>query len=325
MRIVIGVDRSPEAEQACRFVADRTWPTGTRAILVGAYAPRVEWASYAAVGVDDADEDRRDLEALLDQRADILRHGVLAIEREVGIGPAAEVLMNAAAGHVADLIVVGSRRRGPLSSAILGSVSAHLVDHAPCPVLVVRGSAVARMLVATDGTLSSQAIPRVLHAWGPALRGCRVGGVSGARPRVLHAWDPAFRGFPVEVVSVAPRHGFVTPWATDETEDEPAVEDLAVYHDIAEHVANELMELGWHAAAVARVGQPNREIVAAGEEWGADLIVTGSRGIGTLHRLLAGSVAHDVLLHTRSSVLVVRGTVAARIPVARVAAQLAPG
>lgn len=302
MRIVIGVDRSPEAEQACRFVADRTWPTGTRAILVGAYAPRVEWASYAAVGVDDADEDRRDLEALLDQRADILRHGVLAIEREVGIGPAAEVLMNAAAGHVADLIVVGSRRRGPLSSAILGSVSAHLVDHAPCPVLVVRGSAVARMLVATDGTLSSQAIPRVLHAW-----------------------DPAFRGFPVEVVSVAPRHGFVTPWATDETEDEPAVEDLAVYHDIAEHVANELMELGWHAAAVARVGQPNREIVAAGEEWGADLIVTGSRGIGTLHRLLAGSVAHDVLLHTRSSVLVVRGTVAARIPVARVAAQLAPG
>lgn len=302
MRIVIGVDRSPEAEQACRFVADRTWPTGTRAILVGAYAPRVEWASYAAVGVDDADEDRRDLEALLDQRADILRHGVLAIEREVGIGPAAEVLMNAAAGHVADLIVVGSRRRGPLSSAILGSVSAHLVDHAPCPVLVVRGSAVARMLVATDGTLSSRAIPRVLHAW-----------------------DPAFGGFPVEVVSVAPRHGFVTPWATDETEDEPAVEDLAVYHDIAEHVADELMELGWHAAAVARVGQPNREIVAAGEEWGADLIVTGSRGIGTLHRLLAGSVAHDVLLHTRSSVLVVRGTVAARIPVARVAAQLAPG
>jgi nucleotide-binding universal stress UspA family protein len=46
--------------------------------------------------------------------------------------------------------------------------------------------------------------------------------------------------------------------------------------------------------------------------------VTGSRGIGTLRRLVSGSVSHDVLMHARSSVLVVRGGVPA--PLARTAA-----
>jgi len=300
MRIVIGVDRSGEAEQACWFVADRTWPPGTRAVLVAATQPRVELASFAAVGVDTLVDDRQAVEALLDERADIFRRANLPVETEIGVGAPAEILMAAASGHFADLIVVGSRRRGPFSSAVLGSVSATLADHAPCPVLVVRAPRAARMLVATDGTQSSRSIPSVLASWGPA-----------------------FRGLPVEVVSVAPRHGFVTPWASGE--EAADTDELELHQGIAEQVADELMELGWHAAAIARTGSPDHEIVAAGEEWGADLIVTGSRGIGTLHRLLGGSVAHEVLLHTRSSVLVMRGHVPATAGAVRVASGLAAG
>jgi len=36
-----------------------------------------------------------------------------------------------------DLVVVGSRRRGPMRSALLGSVSRQVVRHIPAPVLVV--------------------------------------------------------------------------------------------------------------------------------------------------------------------------------------------
>lgn len=298
MRIVIGIDGSAEAEQACWFVADRAWPVGTRVILVAAITPHVEWAAVAPIALDMPEDTRRRAEELLDERADVLRRVAIPVQTEIAIGPAAEVITDAARDHVADLVVVGSRRRGPMTSAILGSVSAHLVDHAPCPVLVVRAPSATRMLVATDGTRSSRTIPGVLAAWGTA-----------------------FRGLPVEVVSVAARNAFVTPWATageDETEDG----DLALHRGIAEQVADELMELGYHAAAVARAGEPEREIVTEGEEWGADLIVTGSRGIGTLHRLLAGSVAHDVLLHSRSSVLVIRGQVPAPTGAVRVAAGL---
>jgi nucleotide-binding universal stress UspA family protein len=40
------------------------------------------------------------------------------------------------------LLVVGSRGRGPIRQAFLGSVSAALAASAPCPVLVVPPSAV---------------------------------------------------------------------------------------------------------------------------------------------------------------------------------------
>jgi nucleotide-binding universal stress UspA family protein len=45
-------------------------------------------------------------------------------------------VLSAAAGDL-DLLVCGSRGRGRPLSAILGSVSAHLVAHAPCAILVV--------------------------------------------------------------------------------------------------------------------------------------------------------------------------------------------
>jgi nucleotide-binding universal stress UspA family protein len=51
---------------------------------------------------------------------------------------AAQVLLDASAG--ADLLVVGSRGHGGFVEALLGSVSQHMVHHAACPVVVVRGS-----------------------------------------------------------------------------------------------------------------------------------------------------------------------------------------
>ena len=113
----------------------------------------------------------------------------------VELGRAAELILQVANEEMVDLIVVGSRGLGPIGSVVLGSVSAHLVDHATCPVLVVRSPEATRMLLATDGTPSSREIPHVLAGWGTA-----------------------FRGLPVEVLSVAHGEGFVTPWAAEEGE-----------------------------------------------------------------------------------------------------------
>jgi nucleotide-binding universal stress UspA family protein len=54
-------------------------------------------------------------------------------------GDAAEVLLEHACG--ADLLVVGSRGYGGFERALLGSVSRHCVEHAPCPVVVVPAAA----------------------------------------------------------------------------------------------------------------------------------------------------------------------------------------
>jgi nucleotide-binding universal stress UspA family protein len=64
------------------------------------------------------------------------------------------------------------------------------------------------------------------------------------------------------------------------------------------------------AAPVARVyrrgGDPSTEILKAGEEAHADLIVMGSRGLGQIGGLILGSVREHVLHGAHTPVLVVR-------------------
>jgi nucleotide-binding universal stress UspA family protein len=288
MRILIGVDGSVATAVACDFVADRTWPNGTRVTLLAALEPGADWTGLAPPNADAIEAERGVLETALVEQAAQLRQRGFAVEADIEVGHAAMVLMSRAARSHADLIVVGSRKLGPAASAVFGSVSTHLVDHAPCPVLVVRSPSASRMLLATDGSGSSRSIPAVLGAWGNV-----------------------FRGLPVEVVSIAPRSGFVTPWAAANEESHDQLRERAA---IADEVASQMIALGWQATTAVRIGDPYRQIVDAGVEWGADLIVTGSRGLGTLKRLFAGSVAHEVVLHTLSSVLVVRGAVPARAP-----------
>ena len=53
-------------------------------------------------------------------------------------------------------------------------------------------------------------------------------------------------------------------------------------------------------------GSPRQVIVEEAESWGADLIVMGSRGLGTWNRLLMGSVSNSVVHHANCSVEIVR-------------------
>ena len=53
-------------------------------------------------------------------------------------GDPGESIVEAAVAERADLIVVGSHGRSGVERFLIGSVSDHVVRHAPCPVLVVR-------------------------------------------------------------------------------------------------------------------------------------------------------------------------------------------
>jgi nucleotide-binding universal stress UspA family protein len=93
---------------------------------------------------------------------------------------------------------------------------------------------------------------------------------------------------------------------------ESRVEEVTRHQEFADWTARRLVDYGWKTTAIVRVGDAASEIVTCAGLRGCDLIVTGSRGIGDLHRMITGSVAHDVLLHSHCSVLVMRGQVPAR-------------
>lgn len=89
----------------------------------------------AAAELDDAltDEARQGVERT------IAALGGLAATPLVTHGdPASEIVRVAEDGGY-DLVVVGSHGSGFVKRVLVGSVSNHVVHHAPCPVLVVRG------------------------------------------------------------------------------------------------------------------------------------------------------------------------------------------
>ena len=67
-------------------------------------------------------------------------------------GRAASVIVDTARDIGADLVVLGARGHGAIEAAFLGSVSAEVVDQAPCAVLVARGPSAERVLIGTDGS-----------------------------------------------------------------------------------------------------------------------------------------------------------------------------
>ena len=60
------------------------------------------------------------------------------VHTEILEGSPAEAILDVANTRKNDLIVMGSRGLGRLAGALLGSQSQKVVQHAPCPVLIVR-------------------------------------------------------------------------------------------------------------------------------------------------------------------------------------------
>jgi nucleotide-binding universal stress UspA family protein len=142
--IVCGVDGSADSRAALSVAADLAERFSARLVL--AHVVEHVHTPYTAAGemgfgamprpvLTDLPEQREAAADLLEQIADAA--GLEHAERRVLSGFAAERLADLADEEQAELIVVGSRGRGALKAAFLGSVSTSLIGVARCPVLVV--------------------------------------------------------------------------------------------------------------------------------------------------------------------------------------------
>jgi nucleotide-binding universal stress UspA family protein len=147
-RILIATDSSPGARDAVEYGLDLARSSHASATVVYVRrAPRPfigdpfyqrEVSEGLRLAKDAGDHARRVA----------AEFGVEADVEIVEGDPAAEIIELARLRDV-DLIVLGSRNRGPLAAALLGSVSKDVVTHADRPVLVAHASEDHRRALAT--------------------------------------------------------------------------------------------------------------------------------------------------------------------------------
>lgn len=139
-RIVVGVDGSPSSREALRWAARQAALTGgtVRALTSWDYPQyhgALGWLPPSS-GDEEALETRarEDLNRCVEET--LGARPSADVRTEVHYGTPASVLLRAT--RDASLLVVGSRGLGGFAGLLLGSVAQHCVQHAACPVVVVR-------------------------------------------------------------------------------------------------------------------------------------------------------------------------------------------
>ena len=102
----------------------------------------------------------------------------------------------------------------------------------------------------------------------------------------------------ISVVSVVPVHPGRTPidpW-----------DDQQVHREALAEARTVLETAGIAADYLEPAGDPARVIEALVDDFGYDVVVVGSRGLGTVARFMQGSVSEHVATHANATVVIAR-------------------
>ncbi len=204
-----------------------------------------------------------------------------------------QVIAAVAAEYAVDLIVMSTHGESALHHVIAGSVALNVVQRSDVPVALVRPGrravtrrrGPARLLVTHDGSTAASA------ALAPSAKIARDSGAEVALVRIHH---------PVRL-DVALEPDAAVREARFAAIEEQMVQDM---RDLAKTVPlkakimiRRLAGGRWNVAD---------EVLAAADDFDADLICMGARGSSGLRHLLMGSIAFEVLARSDRPVMLVR-------------------
>jgi nucleotide-binding universal stress UspA family protein len=132
--ILVAWDGSEHAKRALGEAIDLARAQGGRLTLLTVAAPLHAWPGYVPP-VSQSDLISAS-EGILAEGEALVPEGIPVSGRTASGDPGAELVKRAAAANH-DLIVMGSRGRGVVRSAVLGSVSHFVLNHTTVPVLIV--------------------------------------------------------------------------------------------------------------------------------------------------------------------------------------------
>jgi nucleotide-binding universal stress UspA family protein len=140
-RITVAIDGSAHAAAALEYAVDLAHRYGSDLVIlsVAPLVPVYVTASEPYVPAAVPDSELQRFQTIVDsavKRAEAA--GVASVTGICDEGVVVDEILTHLEQHPTDLLVVGSRGLSTARRLLLGSVSTALVNHAPCPVLVVR-------------------------------------------------------------------------------------------------------------------------------------------------------------------------------------------
>ncbi len=147
IRLVIGVDDTPDSREAVQVVAARAWPAGTSVRVVAAIEPTdlpigvpmnydvTQWVQEGTAQL------RQRITAAAESSVETLKAAGLLADALITDGAPVSLLISEAESLGADAIVLGARGHRFMERFLLGSVSSAVAARAGCSVEVIRSGA----------------------------------------------------------------------------------------------------------------------------------------------------------------------------------------
>ena len=302
--ILIGYDGSEDAGNAVRCAGDLLAPR--RAVVVHVRDSLAELLLHTDIdhltgtmkeAAEELDsEDTEEAGRIAAQGAELAEAAGFEAVATVARGrpKAWPTLLELAKQHDAAAVVVGSRGLGRVKSALLGSVSSGVLDHAHLPVLIV---------------------PRLeeAHPPGPVVIGYdgseHADAAVKAAGRLLKVRETILRTVWIDYQAVAPAAlaGVPVGVATKAVQEVERAARGGAQHT-AEQGARLAAEQGLEvqAEALETDGNAWRALLETAHEHRAAAVVVGSRGTSGFESVLLGSVSRALVHHAPAPVLVVR-------------------
>ncbi|MGD0928834.1 MAG: universal stress protein [Streptosporangiaceae bacterium] len=141
--IVVGVDGSEHSQRSLEWAMKEAAIRRTPLTVLAVHPVAMSAWTQTPISYPEDEAQEAAVRAAAQESADkaaapLGEHAPAVTVRSVSGSPAAELIK---AGTGADLLVVGARGNGGFARLLMGSVSAQVTHHAPCPVVVVRGEA----------------------------------------------------------------------------------------------------------------------------------------------------------------------------------------
>ena len=256
---------------------ERAWPDAPGSGTVVVTAGDV----YADLGLPEPPEPAAQISDLVE-----------VVETEVTAPDVAGAILDYACDEEIGLVVLGTHGRSGWQRAMMGSVAEAVLRRAPCPVLTVRPLDASgqtpwpprHIVLAVDAEALDDGEPVPASARWAA----RLAGAYGARLEIAH-------GAGLGVVALAGEAA--------------AAQDRARLRELLLALGETLRtetRAPLRVGVTVRTGDPASVVMAVADAIGAHLIAAGTharRGVG---RVVAGSVAEDIVRRARCPVLVVR-------------------